>query len=369
MTNSVIFRDVLENLGWFDTDFAPIAKVNYIYKSNDPRGIDSQTQVAYYPGCFAHFHDGHKQLIDQWLEETETSNKIIVISPANTDYTYSKYGDVVEASNKSRFDQIKKWVDDHPLKDHIFIDLNPMLNFTQDQNFTDLMGDFLRRQGFTFSDMNTPMTLICGKDRDNYKKLAELTNKIKVYYQEDSTGFSSSKMGFTARKKKHLILRCNSKSELLLFESYFEDQYESITPSYLDDEIASVRNIAYLGKDVFTICKDYAAELPYIPFHRKWKNPFERDGFETSGDFANTHIIDSDSYTGSTKSELLRLGASEVQVILKGTDPEFIEIIDYADFKDPMFRYPYTDITERCSMQPFTNEMHLLYNVFLDGVK
>jgi hypothetical protein len=126
------------------------------------------TRIAYYPGCFAEFHDGHMAVIRQVLSilKEEGGDYRLIIAPANSDYTMSKYGDVLQASNKYRYDRIVERLRAEPGMERVHIDLNPMLNFDRDHNFPDMIDDFLKGQGWSLDAMKSRVLIVCGKDRD-----------------------------------------------------------------------------------------------------------------------------------------------------------------------------------------------------------
>lgn len=369
MTKSAIYSSILERIGWFETDQTKLSSVDYAY-SKQPYFLNRNTIIGYFPGCFAHFHGGHKDVIESFIKEHgKTENWIIVISPANTDYTFKKYGDVVEASNKYRFDAIKEYIDKHKYSDHFVIDLNPMLNYKQDQNFTDLMQDFLIRNNQTFESLSVPMYLLAGKDRHNFSKIETLSDGlIRVFYKAGNSNLSSSNIGFTKREKKSCILRHKRYAEEQLFRRYFKDQYSEIISKPIEEEF----NRLYEYRDnekVITVCKDYKDIFPYIPLHRKWVNPLLHNGFDTHGSFHGKIVIDSDMYSGSTRTFLLKNGAEEFHFVIQSVDTETTEIVDFDDFREYTFQYPFTDISSRCSMQPFTKEFHETFQYFLKEVQ
>ena len=111
--NHSVYSEILTSLGWFDTGMGkpePFC-ADYRVLTNQPYGpgdIQDTTRIAYYPGCFAEFHDGHMAVIRQVLSilKEEGGDYRLIIAPANSDYTMSKYGDVLQAYNKYRYDRI-----------------------------------------------------------------------------------------------------------------------------------------------------------------------------------------------------------------------------------------------------------------------
>lgn len=377
MTQSFIYSDVLADLGWFNPqqEFKKLADVNYVHYINQPWEINAHTVIGYFPGCFAEFHDGHKSVIDEFKKYVHqfTRNYLIVIAPANTDYTVSKYGtDSLHATNKYRFDKIVEVLKDYD--GNVAIDLNPMLNNDRDYNFTDLLKDFVERHIGNFKDMQQVPRIICGKDRAYFKNLEKITDKIKIFYASDTTQLSSS--GFITKepkliKKKDVYLRCNSMDEYDAFRRFFSKHYNSITPVLLQDELCQAENISnHINADV-TICKEYASFLPYIPFHRTFIHPLISNNNHTGfdGSLAGKIVLDSDIFTGSTRLAINKLGGTLVAVMDFCNMQDTHEIVDFSDFYNDNYRYPYYDISTRCSMLPFTMNDHKVYNEFVKYAK
>ena len=66
-----------------------------------------------------------------------------------------------------------------------------MLNNYTDHNFTDLLQDFLRRHGLSIYAMNKKPLIIAGKDREYFKNIVDLTDKIGCFYVERVGDYSS----------------------------------------------------------------------------------------------------------------------------------------------------------------------------------
>lgn len=374
--DSFIYKEILSSIGWFKAgSWKPFDLVNFVYPL---REIKEDTIIGYFPGCFAEFHEGHLSTMTKFVESIADSQKyrvMIVLSPANADYTFSKYGDIEQASNKYRFDKIKSQEEklNGLFGDHWCIDLNPMLNHEYDHNFTDLMHDFVKRHNIAWDHLFTEPFVICGKDRD-FRMIENVTSKIQVFYAEDTTGKSSSeiiKLEPKPRIKKDLLLRVNNKEDYLSFVEHWKDQYKSISPIYLQDELGIAEDYIQKHKFTATCCKDYKHLLPYIHISRQWTNPFLQEEHYTTGNILGQSILDSDVYSGSTRSFVQQKGGNLSGILDFTDDTEVIELLDYEDFYKPDFRYPFVDISSRCSMQPFDEMMHARYAVFRDslGVK
>ena len=364
MTESFIYSDILQNIGWFNAGnpYKKLGDVNYVHYINGKVNIDKDTIIAYFPGCFAQFHDGHITVIDEMkhILSSVSDNYVIVLAPANTDYTVSKYGaDNVYASNKYRYDRITSKLEG--VTGNIAIDLNPMLNNDQDYNFTDLLKDFVERHVEKFDDLVNAPFIMCGKDRDYFKNIELLTNKIKIYYSHDITQLSSSQLIKESPKtfvKKICHLRCNNVEQLGVFHKYFKHHYKEIVPVYLKHELEQAKKKSEFAD--ITICKEYADILPYVPFHRNFIHPLTSDNTYT-GDASlidNNKVLDSDIFTGGTAREIVRLGGCLTSVMNFYHKTDTDELVDFNDFYDEKYCYPYYDISERCSMMPFTKKDH-----------
>lgn len=359
---SKIYDEVLTTLGWFEpkVEWKPLHFVNYTYSLNKI-DLTDKSNVFYYPGCFTHLHDGHKALIKSVFNNNKEA--IVVISPANSDYTVSKYGKSEYATNLHRYKRIKEYIHENPdLK--IVLDINPMVNFTCDHNFTDLLEHFLNRHNLSLDTMKVQPHIVCGKDRSYFKTLEKVTNKLKVYYNEGSDESSSDYIKKNPKpfEPKNLILRCQTLKEKNLFSDFFGEHYKKITPSLISEEKERVKRLDNLHKFDATCCKDYADILPYIPISRNWINPFEYDGYVTSGCLAGLKIIDSDIFSGGTKKFVESQGGSLTAVHYH--IDETTELLDIDVFLDPKFNYPFTDLSYRCSLPPFSTLDHISMSHF-----
>ena len=365
--NNAVYREILTSAGWFDNGTDGCYPLNYDADYTYPKRpeIDSETVVAYYPGCFAEFHEGHMEVVNQAVSRLSflTDNFVVIIAPANSDYTIQKYGDVEQASNKYRFDKIAKAIQ---CRSKIFIDLNPMLNFDRDQNFPDLIEHFLNRHGLTINAMKNAPHIVTGKDREYMGNIAKHTNRIAALHVVGCEASSTAIMNLNPlpRKKKNLILRVQSMYQHELFECYFADQYKTIAPILKSEEIEQALELAMQHQSKLTICKQYAGIVGgYIPLHRTFENPLLQGSFKpvrNPGLFAGETIIDSDVFTGSTRNFVESMGGKLVCTMK--VNPDETEIIDFEDVAT--WSYPDVDIAWRCSMTPFTKESHELFEKF-----
>lgn len=212
---------------------------NYVHTLRKDK-ITKETKVLYFPGSFGTFHEGHKAVVNSALSNFSLSkgdDYMIVISPANADYLVEKYGANCEfAMNTPRFNSMKDLVTED---NNYVIDMNPMLNHRCDQNFTDLLDDYLNQYGLGIDEMTHKPVILCGKDRTDFINLNKYTDKIFVFSggtKFDTTGqtFSTSKIEKVYRDKKNLVLRVNTDAEFNLFVDYF-GEYETeklIIPAY-----------------------------------------------------------------------------------------------------------------------------------------
>ena len=374
---SYIYHDLSEAVaaqcGYFEPkSFSPIFHgFSEVVKVGSPSPMDKDTLILYFPGSFGTFHQGHAECVRNAVMDAMriTRNVAVVISPANSDYTAEKYGAwSVNSSNKYRFEQIKRFV---PCP--LYIDLVPMMNYTSDQNFTDLIDEFVKRNlDMTVGALTHAPWILCGKDRSSFMQLNDYTNKVKVHFTKGSTDQSTSANLGGMRTKKELILRCETHEEYELFSEYFHDQYTHIEPSFLDVERSVAESYAKYNDIKHTICFDYREFLTYHPVSRMWDNPFEQ-----SKDFLvyptltnlprNTRILDSDIFTGSTRTKMNDLGYN-LFTVMDATNRLNVEIVDISDLRDD-WCYPFVDISSRASMQTFTHEFHERYNNFVKELK
>lgn len=386
MHTSFIYSDIAnkspnENLGllgWFDPkeSFEVIdASVNYVKFLGRPAEINKYTLIAYFPGCFAEFHEGHLDVVRQAIRQCQqiTNNYLVVIAPANSDYTVEKYGkDSIFATNKYRYDRICKMLSG--IDGRVAIDLNTMLNYKVDYNFTDLVCDFVRRHHLNYDDLYHVPRIVCGKDRDYFGNLTKATNKLGVIYVEDSTGASSSayikSLDNSKLTKKNLLLRCDNAEQHKLFVKYFGEQYNHVQLQLLSDEIAMAKTMNYIHNFDATICKDYADFLPYLKVHRRFENPLSSgDGHTIYNDLKGLKVLDSDIFSGGTKNMLASQGGMLYAVHDFSGCLETHELLDIADFYDDKYCYPYVDISSRCSMRAFDLEAHNNFNAFKNELK
>ena len=363
----------LDEAGYFKpkSEFKPLSDSNFIM-NNKGININKDTLVLYYPGSFGFFHKGHLDIVVRAAKEAMeiTDNYVVVISPANSDYAAEKYGDSNFATNKFRTDQIIKMVSG--LDFNIIVDLNPMLNFTVDHNFTDLLRFYINKNiGCEPIELKYTPVIVGGKDR-NYSILNDLTNEVQFWFYDEQVEYSTSKNCTPEPlRKKKLYLRVHSIDEYNLFCDHFNDWYDGIEAIYIDDELTFVES---LNKDnTITICKDYAHILPYIKVSRFYDTPLSDSVHSTTSSdilsvFKGFTVVDSDIYSGSTKKMVESSGLTMLSLIDLSGQTDNVELLDYDDFKKKDFCYPYVDITSKCSMPPFTLEHHERYKKFISQV-
>ena len=67
---------------------------------------------------------------------------------------------------------------------NIIVDLNPMLNYTVDHNFTDLLKWFIDYEvGVSIDELKYAPVIVGGKDRD-FSIINDLTNLIQFWYYD-----------------------------------------------------------------------------------------------------------------------------------------------------------------------------------------
>ncbi len=370
-------EDQLKDAGWFDAPaFNVIGHcVNYVkFFSDELPKTNDRTTFGYFPGAFTIIHDGHIHVMLEFLRNFPDA--ILVIAPANTDYLVEKYSkDNPYIANQGRYDRLVEAIErnfNDSDRARILIDLNPMLNNYTDHNFTDLFDDFLWRQKCILEDMRVPQYIIAGKDRQFFRNIEKLTDTLKVFYVDSYRDLSSRElMKLYPVEKKDLILRVDGRSEYELFKSFFGNEYKSITPSYLSDELQWASLAAKGRNNVVTICKEYKNILPYVKMSRYYVNPFEQAGYQVHlpDNLYDCTVVDSDSYSGGTK-EFLEIRGCTVLTYhnLYGRMGE-IELLDIWDFYEGSYGYPYYDIAERCSMRPFTKSTHDRFSEFKKELK
>ena len=72
---------------------------------------------------------------------------------------------------------------------NIIVDLNPMLNYTVDHNFTDLLKWFIDYEvGVSIDELKYAPVIVGGKDRD-FSIINDLTNLIQFWYYDQQVDF------------------------------------------------------------------------------------------------------------------------------------------------------------------------------------
>lgn len=365
----------LDEAGYFNppVPFKPLSDRNFVININNKK-ITKDTLVLYYPGSFGFFHEGHYDIVCRAINDAKqlTDDYVLVISPANSDYSASKYGNSSFASNKHRTNRILSVIGGTDL--NIIIDLNPMLNFEVDHNFTDLLDNFIKMNSVCdIVDMKYTPVIVAGKDR-NFSILNDLTNMVQCWFYDEKVVCSTSK-NFTPLplKKKKLFLRVHTKQEYDLFCSFFSNWYNGIEPIFIKDEIEFVKSLP--KNDMYiTICKDYADLLPYVKLSREYDTPLSEPYHnsyynKTLEEYIGYTVVDSDIYSGSTRKFVENLGLKMVSYINLEDCTDEVELLDIDDFKKPDFTYPFVDLTSKCSMPVFTLNEHQIYNRFKEKLK
>lgn len=352
-------RSKMEDAGYFKP-VEPASNISDRFKFNIPwRG-----QIVFYPGSFGQFHDGHLSVIKRI--EQDYPGALIVISPANSDYSVTKYGAwSTRSSNKMRYDAISKAMKEHCFSPWV-IDINSMLNSRCDQNITDSLQMFLEHTDIDLKEIPQPI-IVSGKDKD-WTILNDHQDIVKVVYYPDVTGRSTSDTVAPLRNLKTLILRVNTVAEWILFKDTFQDQYTEIKPYWLSVELDTAMRMA--PHYTHTICKEYSDFLPYISLSRHFINPLEDPFHVNDGNISSDMVIlDSDIYSGGTKKHVENCGAKLGAVInLEGFTDKY-ELLDISDFYKDEFRYPFVDISSRCSMQAFDVAFHNRYDAFMQRLR
>lgn len=365
MIKSYIYKNLKErdaiNSGYFQPkeDWKRLSEDNFINNISNIN-INKKTLVAYYPGAFGCFHKGHfdvvKRLYNQLKEKS--NNFIIVISPSNSDYTIEKYGNTNFASNYDRYHKILE-LNKELSKLNVVIDLNPMLNHRVDHNFTDLLLDFLKNNSI---DKLNNHIIVGGKDRD-YTELNNHSKFIKTIFFKEKVECSTSK-DFVPKEieNKKLLLRVHSKEELDIFKKYMNKYYLSINPIYIKEELKKVEELTKKDNKLITICKDYKDNLNYIKISRKFINPLhciehDKNLKNKFKEYKNYTVIDSDIFSGTTKKFIESCGL-EFKALIDLSHKKDYELLDIDDIKDYKFNYPWVDLSYRCSLPPFSREMH-----------
>ena len=363
-------RDAAFECGYFHTkeEFSPIHA--YPWKRNL---ITREDKILFYPGSFGTFHEGHLSVCKRALQEHPDA--VLVLAPSNSDYLVEKYGAWSEySSNLARYRNLinaRAKLRMAGFENQVFIDIDPMLNHRCDQNFTDQLLDFLQRGDDIrgFADMETPPVIIAGKDRKNFLGLNDHTSLIKVKWYDDTTGASTSKLENPQRQRAELILRCNHKEEYELFCSHFYDQYTSIKPFYIKDELKQAMAKAKEVGATHTICKEYKDFLEYIPVHRTYKNPLVFTDIEGVHHIKEGMVIlDSDIFSGTTFEAVKKRGAQLHALIDLRHKLRTHELLDISDFRKWDWCYPVVDISSRCSMQAFDFDFHKRFDAFKEAL-
>lgn len=371
---SYIYEDIKEEFlkesGYFESgEFASLSEENFIDNLSD-KEFSEKTKVIYFSGSFGFFHEGHLDVIKRAHKEFSASNMdiVIVVSPSNSDYAKKKYGDTNFANNFDRYQRILEFREELKKYD-VVIDLNPMLNNKIDYNFTDILYYFLSKNiNKNVDDIKNKPVLIGGKDRD-YSKLNDLTNKVRFRFYKEKKVFSTSaeynKKNIRNNTKKELYLRVNNKKEYDVFYQYMSNYYEKITPIYIENEKKIVKEmIKNNSADYITICKDYADILKYVKVSREYENPLSKSKHKENRELKKEKgktVIDSDIYTGGTKMFVEQNNLSFFSILDLSKKNKEIELLDIDDFKKEKFGYPYVDISSKCSLPPFTKEMHTIF--------
>ena len=381
--NDFVYSDILDKLGWFEPKAADY-RIDKNYKeihivSGCSNPIDKNTLIAYYPGSFGTFHEGHISAVKQTISHLKkfSENYIVVISPANSDYAIDKYGkNSVHSRNDYRFNKICQSLSG--IEGNVAIDLSPMLNSVCDTNFPLLVKDFVESQiSAPITELKNKPIVVLGKDRKDFQLIKLIVDDLDFFYVEDSTGQSTSKIireeGNAQYNKKKVILRYNKIQELDLFERFYGDLYEEIIPSPIEEELKIVSFQLKFNCIDFTICKDYAGfnGVQYHRLSRDFAHALDTPKkfiHDKNLDFKGKRILDSDVYSGETKRYIENLGGQLFALYnFEGQENEW-EIVDFDDFKNPKFCYPYKDIATRCSMPAFSFEDHVKYQEFLKKV-
>ena len=353
--------------GYFkpSTKWSPIDSTsNYVMYLDNAISISKDTLVIYYSGSFGQFHEGHLNVVERAIQDAKqiTDNYVIVISPTNSDYCVSKYGAYSNlSSNKERTNNIKKIIEERGLT-NVVIDINAMLNHYSDQNFTDLLQYFINHNCNvkSLTELTHIPVLVGGKDRD-YRSITKHTDLVGFwFYEEEVARSTSTDTTNIIQDKKNLVLRVNNISEYDIFVSLMGQYYKSISYIMIDGE---TNRVSKMDKDkCITICKDYSHILEYIPLSREYETPLsepkhniqDRDKFLQ---YKGKVVIDSDIFSGGTKDFIETVCGLRMEALidLRHTN---VELLDIDDFKKPDFRYPYVDLSSKCSLPAFTYKEH-----------
>jgi hypothetical protein len=265
----------------------------------------------------------------------------------------AKYGYTEQATNGYRIRNIL--VAASRLDFPVYINVDPILNATEDYNFTDQIEPFVNE--------GTHITVICGKDR-NWELLNGLSPYVRVAHYEDRTGVSTS-THHTLKPlvKKHCIIRTDSFWKSYLFQIHFADHYSGFTTVLLEEELRWVEQ--FRGK-AYTNCKDYAHILPYFKVSRKFAHPWDLSPtFENPPTFAGLWV-DSDTYSGATRNLLTANGAEFTAYTVCDSQSD---VVDISDFESGAYTYPHVDVAERCSMMPWVSNDYSQMAQFLTSLR
>lgn len=321
--------------------------------------------VAYYAGSFGEFHDGHMDVVRRVYEDCVATGLrfVIVIAPSNSDYAVNKYGFTQLASNKHRYDAIMKYANEFQ-EMNVELDLNPMLNFRIDHNFTDLAKYYMDHNVMPFKGQK--LVFVGGKDRD-YRELNKRTDQCEYWFYPEQVEASTSTRSMPVEfKKAKAFIRVHTTQELAVVEKYLGEYYESIEPIFIDEELEEASKL--VTDNTVTICKDYTS-LPNVSYYKQsriFDNPLHDPRHIMHPDLFNIsvknnarkyRVIDSDIFSGGTKEFVERMGF-EFVAVNDFRNMENVEVIDIDDLRQEKFNYPHVDLAWRCSLPPFNAKLH-----------
>lgn len=382
---SFIYKDLdldqnsLEMLGYFPTkkEFHTLDPNKlFQYHLGNFKEITSETVIVYFPGAFSLFHYGHSDLITTcYAELRETYDDVrIIISPANSDYLFDKYGSSTDVTNISRFNRILKALSGINISKELFnsisIDLDPMLNTVCDFNFPDLLNNYISKIGFTFNTIQKPYILL-GKDRSSYKDIQEYTDLFNCYYFIGDSDVSSKDFKDNMGKfiRKEVLVRVYDTQEFNIFKKHMFPFYNKFKMSLISDECKKVEEYLSVtnssSNNIYTNCKDYESDtLNYVSIKRVFKHPLDKYPTIHCDTTINKDdiFLDSDSFSGATQDYIESFNAKLIPLYNYRYFNTTQEIVDIEDIYKPEFNYPNFDISERLGIQIFTTEMHSIFN-------